>query len=822
MGNGVKEAKPENAKLKVKKTNIADNLPLAKGINSRYRISDELKYTAEIAGFKKITYRAVTINTQAKKLWAEVQKANEDLQEKLQAIDARLDELRQNASPANSKQRHNLLEKRNQILHNCAVNLATLHHNLSIIEKDLYPERREEQVFYNKKQAASELYVSLKNQVSALRFQLLQCDASTQKMLDEDLKQLELLLSQTNLISQEMEKIARNSEHRIITKEIYTHLANLLYELNDQAFAVTQICKLIEDRLTIITQDQTIAEKTTILQNIYNNLEATYQLVVTHRQHGTLSDRFKELLVNENYHFKLTFSADSFKPTIPVTTLHWSDNASQRTAVKTEREQLLRQLKEKEQVAQELVKVIVEYQKTLKEAIGEDLEYCLQRAALETAFGKRNSLPYYLRLKESINFNFQMNVDKPEFIVHLNHLLMNASAVTSVQMRQEDLKSFQETFLRDFPELFFTDNHFTYKGERYPRQESWNKTLNDYHIAQQRIKSAFAHGDAKTRYAAINYTAELVKLHDSRAAIEEFIENYTKERRQIAKEVQALQEQLIHYPLIPIENHSFTYASTAYPLLSIKATVESYNLTQQTLTTNLAANLSTMTPVKLSQLQNNLKILEENKKAIAAYVQHQNWIKELRLVSLKLKQHENLLEPKIKLADKICQRIEEEITRIEKNNPQDERIAFLKKLKIPFIEVTARLTSAKERIEEVLQAKRDTTNLKQQLTTAKGFLAEMIGINQETLQYLDQSVKEQLSATNLSKLTDSIPILKELFQFIETKLIQPLHKLLTGSEKAYQPGLFASKAEKNLHAFKRDIIPEIEELQKQQRAAPAA
>lgn len=139
----------------------------------------------------------------------------------------------------------------------------------------------------------------------------------------------------------------------------------------------------------------------------------------------------------------------------------------------------------------------------------------------------------------------------------------------------------------------------------------------------------------------------------------------------------------------------------------------------------------------------------------------------------------------------------------------------------PFIHIQATLAVTKNRIED-FQTSKNSGSLKEQLEKARALLTETIEDNKTTTQKLADSVTEQLSSKNLSKLTNSTPILEELFQFLE-KLIQPLYKLLKGDEKLSKPGFFSSKAEKNLQSFSKEILPDIEAIKEQQQnAAPAA
>lgn len=291
---------------------------------------------------------------------------------------------------------------------------------------------------------------------------------------------------------------------------------------------------------------------------------------------------------------------------------------------------------------------------------------------MEAAFEKRNSLPYYSRIKAAINFNFQANVNDPTFVTHLQTLLLNISAGRTIKLHRRDLEKHQEQFLHDFPAITLTDNSFIYQKKKYPRQSALAKKLEEYHIAQQRIATAFADGDGKTSYASIDYKAELAKLHQSKVAIEEFTANHVEEKRKIALEIKSLQTELKNYALISTANESFTYNSTQYPLsISVRQAITHYNSKLDRLTATLAtADPSKTTQIELSQLQSDLKALAENKKGIQTFItdyeEEQQLKSELKTLTDNLGKHEKLLESKINLANKICTRIEEEVTRIQK------------------------------------------------------------------------------------------------------------------------------------------------------------
>ncbi|OCH99410.1 hypothetical protein A8135_06905 [Legionella jamestowniensis] len=771
------------------------------------------------------TYRAVAINKQAKELWAEIQQTRIRLQERIDAIDKQLD-LQEKSIPRsvvdNLRIRNQWIQERNNILHQEINTLTRQHENLAAIEEDLFPKTINANAFLDKKKAAAELYVSLKNRISKIEVTLNRYDDSIKEALQKDIAQLKNQLQEVSASADKIKEVSvQSSRTGVITADMYAQLANVLYEVNEKAFAVIQNCQLLEERLGLVMQDQVIEKEVANLAQTYEILKGAYYQLTADSQHGELFENLKDLLMDENSRFKLSFSVDSFKPSIPITDLHWSDDASQRARIKAEREQLLLQLNEKGKEVETIVKTIVAYQKNLKEAISDDLEFCLQRAGLEAAFEKRNSLPYYSRIKAAINFNFQANVNDPTFVTHLQTLLLNISAGRTIKLHRRDLEKHQEQFLHDFPAITLTDDSFIYQKKKYPRQSALAKKLEEYHIAQQRIATAFADGDGKTSYASIDYKAELAKLQESKEAIEQFTVTYEGEQDKKAQELQILQKQLNNYSLIPTENNA--YASTQYPLpTSIRQAINNYNSKLDKLTATLnTANSSNITETDLTQLQSEFKALRENKKEIEKlFAEQQTLINELESLTEKLVKHEQLLDSKINLATKIYKQIETEVQRIQEKNPEDSRINFLTELESPFFEVKKTLTELKDDIGS-FQNSKNTLALENRIETAKTLLSKVIEENKTTTKKLGQHVDEQFSSANLSKLSNSTPILEELFQFIKT-LIPSLYKLLKGDEKLSKPGFFSSKAEKNLHSFSKDLLPDIEAIKEQQGAAPAA
>ncbi|CEK12195.1 hypothetical protein [Legionella hackeliae] len=611
--------KSKSAKFPKKPVPIAEpNEALQKAIQNLKE--EKLTLMDLITSLEKKNYRAVALNTDAKKLWTDIQRINDDLQQKLQVLESRLQAPKLMTNPQLLEQH---LRDRNEFLHRTLSALNLLHENLETIEKDLFPDPKKinPQVFLEWKKAATELYVSVNDRVGEVKIALIQQDKWIQKAMEEDLKRLDSQVAQVKVHSEEIERIFKLSQKGVITAELYTDLANMLYTFSETAFEVMQTCKLFEERLAIFKQDQIIEELTTTLETTYSNLRKVYQLVVADRQQGELNAALRPLLMDESLHFSLSFAAEDFKLKTPTSSLQWSDSVSWRESIKAERQEILQQLEEKEKSSETILNVISDYQRQLKENIGEDIEFCLKRTAVIAAFSGRDSfIPS--RLSKAINYDFRAAQPASEFEIHLLNLLLYASAVRLIQGQRQGIKDTEAQFLKDFPEVSTSNGSFSYKGQQYPLAPIV-ETIKHYQLARNRLNSALKDGDDNVSESIINYSQELTTIRDSKKAIETFIEDHLKEQHKIADDLRLLQSQLKSFEKIPLHTNSFDFQGAPYPVnADIRKDITGYNFNLEDLTKRMSGNLSRITLEELKSIQQQFTMLKKNRSEVKTYVEN--------------------------------------------------------------------------------------------------------------------------------------------------------------------------------------------------------
>ncbi|BCA95474.1 hypothetical protein TUM19329_18350 [Legionella antarctica] len=286
-----------------------------------------------LAKLHEKTYRSTGVNKQAALIWEHISSITVLLNEQLKAIDYRIAKLNSDSRESAIKKRVELLTERNSLLGNAIGQFKPEHANLSALENELYPVSKADKgnVFLQNKNTVAEIYVNLKQHVTAIRFELDKYDdTELQEAIKPDVEQLDKLLAETDAITHKTVEIHEKSKGGVISSDLFAEMANQLHELAEKKFDIEQRCKLIEDRLAIAKLDRVIAEQTIEIEKVYNNLSSLYGIVYMaatqgHSRYSDLSKELKSLIIADGSRSKLSFSAENFQPQIPLSSMYWND-----------------------------------------------------------------------------------------------------------------------------------------------------------------------------------------------------------------------------------------------------------------------------------------------------------------------------------------------------------------------------------------------------------------------------------------------------------------------------------------------------------------
>ncbi|WP_454785241.1 hypothetical protein [Legionella sp. WA2024007413] len=605
---------------------------------------EEGKALAELAKPQEKIYRCVEINEKAKSLFNKLNAITAHLQEQMEALEHRLEE----SMPRSA--RILLLEKYNKLMKAGIENIGQVETDLSAIEKDLFPKldyKIHGGLFARNKSAVAELYARLKQRSFQIQYKLEGLDPQLKNMIILDLERLNKLLSEIELISEKTSQIYANLQSGRIDADLYSAMANQLYEINEKKFEFEQVCKLIEDKVELSKLDKEIAqqvEELKALNNGWSSIKNIIDAAYFNPQRGKADLATQLKLVN------FSFNAADYEPKLCTSSMEWDDDLTTREAMIIERQNIIAQLSEKRKDFEQVKCIIATHQQTIKDLVAKDLEFCVKRVNLYEALTKAPH-DFYRRFdnyQKVLEYDFNKGLDNPLAQWHLYRLLSytlgylalfpdNCTIVRNVKNASTDLKKLKEQFETDFPQLTVKGAFFNYKKKSYLLSDSLREKIDNYILAHAKITDAFETGEKWASYAeAVDFQRELELLKTSKTAIEQYIVAYESDQVKNRSELLDIKIQLSKlFPKLSVQNSALEYQGELYTLdVTTAKLVEEYNRVLKELKSALNDKDFSLDPISVNDKKEQFAVLKNTQKLIISFLKEQ---KQNRLELLEIK-----------------------------------------------------------------------------------------------------------------------------------------------------------------------------------------
>lgn len=693
------------------------------------------------------------------KIAANCEKANSNLQEKALPIEGRI----------------SILESRVRLftktLHSIDAELTFL--------KDIYPETLDMKAHNDRKLLIIEIYGSLKNKV-----------ATTNKILETELslEDKQTIQQHKDFLSKEMKKIESimevvaqslnttnpsNNQHTSLNHKQYAEVASAVIVMNEHKISIEAHCDFIIDKAKLIKLDAEIAKQIEVLDKLNSKYEeiwsTLYHGLHRHASHTLFANSLKPILLDEGKR-TFSFSPEQFQIKTSSTLLQADNTFEEREQFVKEREGLKQKLDDKKTKINGInskIQQAAKAQQQRLEPLRKELSELIKLAVVTSSFlddeRMEASITRYAKIHQALNFDFT-NLNSPKSASLLLALLNCNLSDENVQDSSLAIR-----LREDIKTLNNAKENFLNK---YPdilvkNPEQFNYNGNVYPKVSGKLPESI-------KKAAQDYsTARLAIVNNDK----------------------------LHPRIEDIQT-----------LLANQTIIDSFvNDQEQAYKKEQDAN------AKIEKASQAKRIQEE-----AERQEMERIAQKLTKVKSKLEQQRAVIIDKEKIIKDMTLKLAEQKTAISKESPDDARIELLKSVETMLVKHTNSLDTLSLKISKVIP---DVMFVKSKLHLdfMNRALAQFHDENKTLTDNLVIDIKKQFTAENLTKFTLSTSLLDQALQFIDKVIIPKLYKLVHKTEKPYTPGLFSSKTETNLFAFRKTIIPRIDTIvEEQNNAAPSA
>lgn len=382
-------------------------------------------------------------------------------------------------------------------------------------------------------------------QVSTAEKLMARATPEIKEKLERDFKQFEVLEKEIKILTRKFASYSDNKTSSLNIDKLknnYKDMANIQVRLSQ-----------INRSLVRLTTKLHVSVMHETLQKAF---EATYMDISRSAPAGSIAYQLKKLLWDDKGAFRLNSTKPSLKTHAEIETIYQAVLA----VIEEQKRHVADYLKDGNKL-----KVIGFF--------NPELSSLLERATQPVNYDYVNDEDH----KFSINLQYLLQASQ-YFSKNFIEVEGDESAKKEANV-DELIENLKKQFDEEYLEITLKDNpredsdqldyQFTYKGKTYPylKNSAIDKQVADYYLARLKIKSALEKGDTPH----VDYLTEKKIITDNKPIIEAYIKKYNAIQALIDSQLEVL-------PLLSIDEKSFNYMGSNYPLMnSIKPVIDDYS-----------------------------------------------------------------------------------------------------------------------------------------------------------------------------------------------------------------------------------------------------